>query len=143
MSQNDYLSTNIWKDETWQIESDKTKEKLKKQGYDSTIKNFKITDSNGQDVTEQILSEPRIVMIFTYKPEKLSKELISKIENGLLSRKSKVYAVSTQENTFTKVPHGTMDGTAIKTIARSNPFVLILENGKIVFKQEAKDYFNN
>ena len=29
MSQNDYLSTNIWKDETWQIESDKTKEKLK------------------------------------------------------------------------------------------------------------------
>jgi hypothetical protein len=23
-----------------------------------------------------------------------------------------------------------MDGTAIKTIARSNPFVLILENGK-------------
>lgn len=54
MSQNDYLSTNIWKDETWQIESDKTKEKLKKQGYDSTIKNFKITDSNGQDVTEQM-----------------------------------------------------------------------------------------
>lgn len=143
MSQNDYLSTNIWKDETWQIESDKTKEKLKKQGYDSTIKNFKITDSDGQDVTEQILNEPRIVMIFTYKPEKLSKELISKIENGLLSKKSKVYAVSTQENTFTRVPHGTMDGTAIKTIARSNPFVLILENGKIVFKQEAKDYFNN
>ena len=29
MSQNDYLSTNIWKDETRQIESDKTKEKLK------------------------------------------------------------------------------------------------------------------
>ena len=29
MSQNDYLSTNIWKDETWQIESNKTKEKLK------------------------------------------------------------------------------------------------------------------
>jgi hypothetical protein len=25
-----------------------------------------------------------------------------------------------------------MDGTAIKTIARSNPFVLVLENGKIV-----------
>ena len=42
MSQNDYLSTNIWKDETWQIESDKTKEKLKKQGYDSTIKTLRL-----------------------------------------------------------------------------------------------------
>lgn len=82
-------------------------------------------------------------MIFTYKPEKLSKELISKIENGLLSRKSKVYAVSTQENTFTKSATWYNGWYGDKTIARSNPFVLILENGKIVFKQEAKDYFNN
>lgn len=35
-----------------------------------------------------------------------------------------------------------MDGIAIKTIARSNPFVLILKNGKIVDKQPAKDYVN-
>lgn len=143
MSQDEYLSTNIWEDKNWQIESDKTKDKLKKQGYDSTIKNFKITDSEGQDITDKILNEPRVVIVFTYKPEKLSKDLINNIEAGLLARKSSVYAVSTQPDTFTKVPHGTMDGTAIKTIARSNPFVLILENGKIVFKQEAKDYFNN
>ena len=33
-----------------------------------------------------------------------------------------------------------MDGTAIKTIARSNPFVLILENGKIVEKKSLEDF---
>jgi hypothetical protein len=33
-----------------------------------------------------------------------------------------------------------MDATAIKTIARSNPFILVLENGKIIDKQPAKDY---
>jgi hypothetical protein len=33
-----------------------------------------------------------------------------------------------------------MDGVAIKTIARSNPFVLTLENGKIVDKRSAEDY---
>jgi hypothetical protein len=33
-----------------------------------------------------------------------------------------------------------MDGTAIKTIARSNPFVLTLKNGKIVDKRSAEDY---
>jgi len=35
-----------------------------------------------------------------------------------------------------------MDGTAIKTIARSNPFVLTLEKGKIVDKKPAKNYVN-
>lgn len=142
MSQNEYLSSNIWEDQTWQVESDKTKDQVVKLGYDSTIKNFKITDSNGQDITDQILNEPRIFMVFTYKPGQLSAEQIKQLEDGMLKRSSKVFAVSTQPNTFTRVPHGTMDGTAIKTIARSNPFILILENGKIVFKQEAKDYFN-
>jgi hypothetical protein len=35
-----------------------------------------------------------------------------------------------------------MDGTAIKTIARSNPFVLVLENGKIVEKKSLEDFLN-
>jgi len=35
-----------------------------------------------------------------------------------------------------------MDGTALKTIARSNPAVLILENGTIVAKLPALDYIN-
>ncbi|NAW51920.1 DoxX family protein [Elizabethkingia argentiflava] len=143
LSQDEYLSSNIWKDANWQIESDKTYEKLKKKGYESTIKNFKITDIDGQDVTDQILNEPRIFIVFTYKPEKLSQSLIDNIEKGLLREKAKIYAVSTQIDTFSKVPHGTMDATAIKTIARSNPFLLILENGKIVLKEEAKDYFND
>lgn len=33
-----------------------------------------------------------------------------------------------------------MDEIAIKTIARSNPFVMVLEKGKIVEKLSAKDY---
>jgi len=35
-----------------------------------------------------------------------------------------------------------MDEIAIKTIARSNPFVLILEKGKVVEKLGAKDYLD-
>ena len=37
---------------------------------------------------------------------------------------------------------GIMDATAIKTIARSNPFVLILKNGKIVEKLPAQEYLS-
>ncbi|QCX53854.1 BT_3928 family protein [Elizabethkingia sp. JS20170427COW] len=143
MSQDDYISTGIWEDANWEILTDKTTEKEVEKGYDSTIKNFRITDAvSGEDVTDKILNEPRVFMVFTYKPQLLSAEEIQKLEKGMLKKDSKIYAVSTDPNTFSKVPHGTMDGTAIKTIARSNPFILILENGKIVDKEEGKDYFN-
>jgi hypothetical protein len=48
--------------------------------------------------------------------------------------------VSTNPNTFKTINNAMMDGTAIKTIARSNPFVLTLQNGKIVDKRSAQDY---
>jgi ABC-type methionine transport system ATPase subunit len=44
---------------------------------------------------------------------------------------------------FKTIPNLTMDGTAIKTIARSNPFVLVLENGKIVEKKSLEDFLIN
>jgi hypothetical protein len=43
---------------------------------------------------------------------------------------------------FKTIPNLTMDGTAIKTIARSNPFVLVLENGKIVEKKSLEDFLD-
>ena len=59
-----------------------------------------------------------------------------------LNPKSEFYGVSTQKSFFKKVKSLTMDGTAIKTIARSNPFVLVLENGKIISKMSVKEFMN-
>ena len=57
-----------------------------------------------------------------------------------MTEKAKVIGVSTQPNFYKQIPNYLMDEIAIKTIARSNPFVLVLEKGKVVEKSSAKDY---
>ena len=112
-----------------------------KEGYKSEIAKFKIEDPTGQDLTDQILAAPRAVLIFSYAPKAASTELLTQIETKALQEKNVVvYGVSTDQNTFKKLKNTMMDGTAIKTIARSNPFVLILENGKITEKLPGKKY---
>jgi fructose-1,6-bisphosphatase len=56
--------------------------------------------------------------------------------------KKKNFEISTEKNDL-KQFNLTMDGTAIKTIARSNPFVLVLENGKIVEKKSLEDFLKH
>ena len=51
-----------------------------------------------------------------------------------------ILGVSPTPNTFSNIPNLSMDATAIKTIARSNPFVLILKNGKIETKKPLKEF---
>lgn len=144
MPQDEYISSEIWKNEAWEIQSDETKEEVVKLGYDSNIKQFKIIDNSGEDVTEAILSAPKIILLFTYLPDKISpserKELMENMRK-LQTQGVQIFGVSTSENFFSEIPNGTMDGTAIKTIARSNPFILVLQNGKIVTKKKASSYF--
>jgi hypothetical protein len=70
------------------------------------------------------------------------KNTIDHIEE-LTINNNKVYGISTKPNVFPSVENLTMDGTAIKTIARSNPFVLVLENGKIVEKKSLEDFLKH
>ena len=57
-------------------------------------------------------------------------------------KNEKYFGVSTDKKTFKTIPNLTMDGTAIKTIARSNPFVLVLENGIIKEKKSLEDFLD-
>jgi len=142
MSQSEYISSGIWENASWQVQPDKTREKLITKGYDSNVKNFKIIKSDGSDITEKILNEKRIVLVFTYKPNEINSSFLHDLKTDILESESNIYAISINNTTFIDgIPQGTMDATAIKTIARSNPFILILENGKIVTKQSAKKYF--
>lgn len=140
VDQDEYINKEYWKDPNWQIEDGKTTSEITKKGYESEISKFKIEDINGNDFTEEILKEPRVVLIFTYKPKEADAELVQKTETKALTEKAKVIGVSTQPNFYKQIPNYLMDEVAIKTIARSNPFVLILEKGKIVEKLGAKDY---
>lgn len=141
VDQDEYINKNYWKDETWQIEEGKTTSEITKQGYESEIKKLKLETPTGEDKTAEILNEPKAILVFVYKPKEASTQLVAEIQNLMMHERSvKVYGVSTQQNFFSKIPNLMMDEIAIKTIARSNPFVLVLEKGKIVEKLSAKDY---
>ncbi|MNY27562.1 hypothetical protein D3C86_1614740 [compost metagenome] len=142
VDQDEYINKEYWKDTTWQIEEGKTTSEIVKKGYESEISKFKIEDTNGNNITDEILKEPKVIIIFTYKPKEADTELVKKTETKALSEKAKVIGVSTHPDFYKQVPNYMMDEIAIKTIARSNPFVLILEKGKVVEKLGAKDYLD-
>ncbi|MFW2135391.1 BT_3928 family protein [Chryseobacterium sp. TY4] len=141
VDQDEYINKNYWKDETWQIEEGKTTSEIVKRGYDSEIKKLKLETPTGEDKTTEILNEPKAILVFVYKPKEASTQLVAELQSMMMHQRSvKVYGVSTQPDFFNKIPNLMMDEIAIKTIARSNPFVMVLEKGKIVEKLGAKDY---
>ena len=146
VGQDDYVNQKqYWKEGTpWQIQTGKEVSVLIKQGYKSAIDKFKLEDSNGNDVTDQVLHLPKVYLIFSYKPKEINNADLIKTEDvfRINFKNEKYFGVSTDKNTFKTIPNLTMDGTAIKTIARSNPFVLVLENGKIISKMSVKEFMN-
>lgn len=140
VNQEEYIAQNYWKNPDWKILIDKTKTEITKQGYSSAIEQFVIEDENGQDITDSILSANRSTLIFSYKINDKTTEKIKKLENHLGKEKGVIYGISPELGSFTKIPNATMDASAIKTIARSNPFFLTLENGKIIQKGNLKDF---
>ncbi|AZA54116.1 BT_3928 family protein [Chryseobacterium sp. G0201] len=143
VNQDDYIKeTKYWAEGSpWKIEEGKNESVLVKEGYKSEIVKFKIEDPTGLEVTDEVINAPKAILVFSYHPKEVSAELLQKVEAKVNAQKGAViYGVSTDPNTFKTIKNAMMDGTAIKTIARSNPFVLILQNGKIVDKQPAKDY---
>ncbi|MBK1895677.1 BT_3928 family protein [Chryseobacterium paridis] len=143
VNQDDYIKeTKYWAEGSpWKIEEGKNESVLIKEGYKSEIVKFKIEDPTGAELTDEIIKAPKAILVFSYHPKEVSADLLQKVEAKVNAQKGVlIYGVSTDHNTFKTIKNTMMDGTAIKTIARSNPFVLILNNGVIVNKLPAKDY---
>ncbi|CAA7385743.1 BT_3928 family protein [Chryseobacterium fistulae] len=143
VNQDDYIKeTKYWQEGSpWKIEEGKNESVIVKEGYKSEIVKFKIEDPTGMELTDEIIKAPKAILVFSYHPKDISPEVLKEVEDKVKSHKDAViFGVSTDPNTFKTIKNMMMDGTAIKTIARSNPFVLTLQNGKIIDKQPAKDY---
>lgn len=143
VNQDDYVNEKKYWEESspWEIEEGKTTSKLIKQGYQSEISKFKPETVEGVDLTEDILKAPKSILIFCYKPQDANINVLAQAEAKLSQEKhALILGISTNPNTFKTINNALMDGTAIKTIARSNPFVLTLQRGKIVDKRSAEDY---
>lgn len=143
VGQEDFINNkNYWQEGSpWKIVQGKNISKIVREGYSSEISKFKITDASGNDLTDKILAAPRAVLLFCHDPSIADAKILSRAENKIIAQKAGIaLGISTKISTFKLLQNCVMDGTAIKTIARSNPFVLILERGKIMAKILAKTY---
>lgn len=146
VNQDDYVNDKtLWEEGTpWEILKDRTTNEISREGYRSEISKFKITAVSGEDVTEKILTSPKAVLLFTYAPADANSEVLKAAETRIAMMDAEVkLGVAPSVELYKVLPAATMDATAIKTIARSNPFVLVLNHGKIVEKKSAEDFLND
>lgn len=125
--------------------------RLIEKGYEPPIHDFAISSDSLGDITQIVLNEPKIALVIMYN-------LRSSENSGMLqlldfvkrarSNRYKVIALSSSSPEATneaKEAYGidlefyTTDGTALKTMIRSNPGVVLLENGVITDKSHWND----
>lgn len=126
------------------------KDKVITEGYVPPIHDFAM-EKDGSDYKEEFLKEPKLIIIVAYDLVNAEKIGIKKLEKLNQSAKLKGYKVigmtasSPEEIANTKKVFGLSfdfyfcDGTALKTIERANPSIVILEKGTIKQKVHYND----
>lgn len=147
MTDKEYLKTQVWKDENWEIIGD-PENKLIKKGYETKIKDLKITDSQGTDYTSEIIENPYYNLVIvawdlnhanTRALGNLNAIAINSAENYnirsvLLTANSAedADALSEKMKLVTEVFYA--DAVPLKSMVRSNPGLLLMKNGIVVNK---------
>ena len=164
MTDKEYLKTQIWKDNNWEIVGDPVNKLLKK-GYEVKIKDLKINDSQGTDYTHEIIENPYYnLVIVAYNLNKANNNAIGNlnalainaaenfnIRSVLLTSNSAedVDAFSEKHKLAFEVFYA--DAVPLKSMVRSNPGVLLFKNGVVInkwhfhtvptYEEFAKTYF--
>ncbi|AWG26714.1 BT_3928 family protein [Flavobacterium kingsejongi] len=126
------------------------KDKLITQGYVPPIHDFSI-EKDGTDYTEEMLNTPKLILIISYDLEKAREKGLAKAEVFAKTAEAKGYKVigmtASTPQTIEKIKKENnltfdyyfCDATALKTIERSNPSIVVLEKGTIVDKKHWND----
>jgi len=126
---------------------------LIKEGYEPPITDFGF-NKEGEDYTDELLSEERLLLIATYNLSKSDergwKNLVEQIKKAQ-QKNYRVVALSASSGTEfeelferynVEFEYFFADETAIKTIVRSNPGVLVIKNAVIKQKHHWNDASN-
>lgn len=125
--------------------------KVVQEGYEPPIHDFTI-ERDGQDFTDTLLQEPKLVMVIAYDMAKSELDAFEEVKtytNEALRKGYKIIGMSAsgdgesqaivQEYDLNFDFYFT-DMTTLKTIVRSNPAILVLENGTIRQKKHFNDF---
>ena len=151
MTDKEYIAGKWWENESYEMNSDLTKQVKLKDGYEPPIHDFFIMDADGNDKTPELLSAAKAFMVITYDIEKTSdapqSELValstSAIESGALwvgiTASGYKQVNEFRHNHQLAFDFWNGDATMLKTIIRSNPGLVYLENGVVVKKWHYND----
>ena len=134
-----------YNDSTWVYVDSRTE--VISEGYTPPITDFTLTDVEGNSLTEHILSSDKpIVLIISAKIEEITDEHIqtlANIDEAMLAKDREVY-IATASNIAAQKQNDYKTGriftylqgdeTMLKTITRSNPGIIVIQNGVIVAK---------
>jgi uncharacterized membrane protein YphA (DoxX/SURF4 family) len=121
-------------------------------GYEPPIHDFTI-EENGVDRAAELLEEPRLVIVVAYDLAKSTTAAFTEVRavtDKALAAGYKVIGLSASNEVLSSryieefrldFPFYFTDETALKTIVRSNPGVLVLEDGVIRQKVHHKDLY--
>jgi uncharacterized membrane protein YphA (DoxX/SURF4 family) len=124
-----------------------TRVKLLKKGYEPPVHDFTITTEDGDDITEDVLSDASYTfLLIAHKLGKANDARINRINeiyDYCLQYDYRFYCLTSslpdeikewKENTGAEYPFCTMDDITLKTIVRSNPGLLLIKDGTIINK---------
>lgn len=127
--------------------------KVVKEGYEPPIHDFSM-EQDGEDYTEDLMAEPKLIMIVMYNLMKAEGEGLSKLKSFVKSAEKSGYKVigitasGLEQQEAINKNHGVdldfyfCDETALKTIVRSNPGILKIHKGTIQQKVHWNDIFD-
>lgn len=120
------------------------------EGYEPPIHDFTV-EQEGEDFASGLLQEPKLMMVIAYDLRKTNTDFYGEIEevaNAAIKKGYKVIGMSASNAEQAKIlvdrynldlEFYYTDETALKTIVRSNPGVLVLEKGTIMQKVHFND----
>lgn len=144
VSDKQYISEEIWKDENWEIVGDPTS-RLVKKGYQVPIPDLMISNAFGEDVTQEIISNPYenlVVVAWDLNNTNLKalqriNETAKQIATAYNTRVVLLTAGTTEqidllsEEVDLYMEVFNVDAVPLKSMVRSNPGVLLLKDGYV------------
>lgn len=142
---------NYPKDSTWNFVEQQTI--LVKEGYKPPIHDFTIVNQQGNDITDVLLrSKGTVNLLIMYDLNKVSDEAAEECNKlyGKIKEKGAAFIALTGsteeviaefvERTGAEYPFGFTDPITLKTIVRSNPGLMMIEDGNIVGKWNWRNF---
>ncbi|WP_149915520.1 BT_3928 family protein [Sphingobacterium cavernae] len=152
----EYMDQKIWENENWEIVGEPVT-KLIKKGYQVAIPDLIISDNEGQDLTQEVIENPHYNFIVTsvdvtkFTPadflalDKINQTIRSLSEEYNLravlltaSASSDIDYLNDQLDLVLETFYA--DAVPLKSMVRSNPGVMLMQNG-VVIQKWSKDTF--